>query len=254
MKFGKLIDATWAAQITANEKLVLLALLWHYRPGGEIRPSLERLCAMTGQSQSTLQRALKALQKRGFISVIRRGKKLANVYQINHAKVIGQDDHSFHNESGEVSGQYEQSVNGQIGQSDWSNQGEVNGQIDRSIRTSIEHTKNTPQSPQGGRVVLKSLISDLSTLTQPEPLINSKIWHQWLHGFHWCFLVIAIKEVTDDFKFGLKFAPMQEFIDETDSIRGVKKRLKPIDQEELKQMHEQVQAAIERQQQANLGR
>ena len=71
-----------APDLTANQRLILLAVSDHLSRNGEACwPSLPRLCEMTALSDRTIQRQLRPLEERGVVTV-ERSTGLANRYQI----------------------------------------------------------------------------------------------------------------------------------------------------------------------------
>lgn len=66
----KLMSIVWELDLPSSEKLVLLSLADQANDDGtQCWPSVRRLVARCGQSERTVQRAIKSLQKRGLISV-----------------------------------------------------------------------------------------------------------------------------------------------------------------------------------------
>ena len=70
-------------------KFVLLALVHHHRPGGDIFPSQARLAEMIGASESTVLRALGWLEVHGWIERTRRhqrGHRMSDRFTIKQAE------------------------------------------------------------------------------------------------------------------------------------------------------------------------
>lgn len=82
-----LISACWMADCEPSEKLVLLCLAFHARPGGgNAYPSVRRMASLTGLASSTVQNCLAQLIGRGYVSITRRGhQSAANVYALSIA-------------------------------------------------------------------------------------------------------------------------------------------------------------------------
>ena len=77
-------------RLPAREKLVALALANYYNDAlGKAWPSKETLCAVTGLSRSSIDRAVRDLKKLGIITVAKESgensKYSHNVYRFNHA-------------------------------------------------------------------------------------------------------------------------------------------------------------------------
>ena len=61
-----LVSAVLFLKLSASEKLVLMALCWHYP---NIFPSVARIAAMASRSERWVQRCLRILQGKGLIEV-----------------------------------------------------------------------------------------------------------------------------------------------------------------------------------------
>lgn len=85
-----LSEAVWFADCTPSQKLVLLCIAWHAKPGGGgAYPGVRRIAKLTGCSRSTTENALAALVGRGYISIVQRGSQVAaNEYRINVATCL----------------------------------------------------------------------------------------------------------------------------------------------------------------------
>lgn len=85
---------TWATEqkVPANEKLVLLMLANHTNgQTGRCDPSLNRLAEECGMSRDTVIRAMKRLEEKGLIRVIRRtleGAQISNSYRLAMPGVV----------------------------------------------------------------------------------------------------------------------------------------------------------------------
>ena len=85
-----LSEACWFADCTPSQKLVLLCISWHAKPGGGgAYPGVRRIAKLTGLSRSTTENALAALIGRRYISIVQRGSQVAaNEYKINVATLL----------------------------------------------------------------------------------------------------------------------------------------------------------------------
>jgi hypothetical protein len=85
-----LSEAVWFAACTPSEKLVLLCIAWHAKPGGGgAYPGVRRLAKLTGLARSTTENALASLIGRGYVSITKRGSQVAaNEYKINLATLM----------------------------------------------------------------------------------------------------------------------------------------------------------------------
>jgi hypothetical protein len=85
-----LSDAIWFAKCSPTEKLVLLCIGSHAKPGGGgAYPGIRRISKLTGTARSTVENTVAALVGRGYISITRHGNQVAaNEYQINIGKLM----------------------------------------------------------------------------------------------------------------------------------------------------------------------
>lgn len=85
-----LVSAVLFLKLTASEKLVLMALCWHYP---KAYPSLARIAALASQSERWVRHCLRSLQKKGLIEVhYRRDGQVqdTNSYTINPDRILMQ--------------------------------------------------------------------------------------------------------------------------------------------------------------------
>lgn len=80
-----LADAIWFSRCSPTEKLVLLCIGSHAKPGGGgAYPGIRRIQALTGVAKSTVQRTIALLVGRGYIAIVKHGNTMAaNEYKIN---------------------------------------------------------------------------------------------------------------------------------------------------------------------------
>lgn len=85
-----LSDAVWFAECSPTEKLVLLCIASHAKPGGGgAYPGIRRISKLTGCAKSTVQNSIATLVGRGYVSIARHGNQVAaNEYQINIGKLM----------------------------------------------------------------------------------------------------------------------------------------------------------------------
>jgi Helix-turn-helix domain len=80
-----LADAIWFSKCSPTEKLVLLCIGSHAKPGGGgAYPGIRRVAKLTGTAKSTVEKCIATLVGRGYISIVRHGSQVAaNEYQIH---------------------------------------------------------------------------------------------------------------------------------------------------------------------------
>jgi Helix-turn-helix domain len=80
-----LADAIWFSKCSPTEKLVLLCIGSHAKPGGGgAYPGIRRIQKLTGVAKSTVQRTIALLVGRGYIAIVKHGNTMAsNEYKIN---------------------------------------------------------------------------------------------------------------------------------------------------------------------------
>lgn len=85
-----LSDAVWHARCSPTEKLVLLCIANHAKPGGGgAYPGIRRMQKLTGFAKSTVEKSIATLVGRGYISIVRHGdQNTANEYQIHIGVLI----------------------------------------------------------------------------------------------------------------------------------------------------------------------
>jgi hypothetical protein len=83
-------DAVWFARCSPTEKLVLLCIAYHAKPGGGgAYPGIRRISKLTGCAKSTVQNSIATLVGRGYISITQHGSQVAaNEYQIHIGKLM----------------------------------------------------------------------------------------------------------------------------------------------------------------------
>lgn len=75
--------------LTGEEKIIFLILkrfLDVRTDQGDVFPSLETVCRLSGMTEKTVRKHIKSLQKKGVVTVKRRGLTKSNLYVINDRK------------------------------------------------------------------------------------------------------------------------------------------------------------------------
>lgn len=85
-----LSDAIWFAKCSPTEKLVLLCIGSHAKPGGGgAYPGIRRISKLTGTAKSTVQNSIATLVGRGYITITSHGNQVAaNEYKINIGRLM----------------------------------------------------------------------------------------------------------------------------------------------------------------------
>lgn|SRR5947209_4629261 len=70
-------------RLTPADRLVLLAIVAHADSAGTSRPGYRAISRFTGQGRSTIAKSLRTLTELGRIDVVRRNRRLGNVYRLS---------------------------------------------------------------------------------------------------------------------------------------------------------------------------